>query len=72
MALVQYVNRLRINLACQLLMSDEQLPITEICYDSGFNNLSNFNRQFLTPEGHAALALPGADGGKRKSGRQAA
>jgi AraC-like DNA-binding protein len=43
---VQYVNRLRINLACQLLMSGE-LTITDICYQVGFNNLSNFNRQFL-------------------------
>jgi AraC-like DNA-binding protein len=43
---VQYVNRLRIDLACQLLMSGE-LSITEICYQVGFNNLSNFNRQFL-------------------------
>ena len=43
---VQYVNRLRINLACQLLMSGE-LTVTAICYQVGFNNLSNFNRQFL-------------------------
>jgi AraC-like DNA-binding protein len=43
---VQYVNRLRIDLACQLLMSDD-LSITDICYQVGFNNLSNFNRQFL-------------------------
>jgi AraC-like DNA-binding protein len=47
MALVQYVNRLRINLACQLLMSEDDMPITEICFAVGFNNLSNFNRQFL-------------------------
>ena len=46
MPFVQYVNRLRINLACQLLMSGE-LSITDICYQVGFNNLSNFNRQFL-------------------------
>lgn len=51
MALVQYVNRLRINLACQLLMSEEAMPIIEICYAVGFNNLSNFNRQFLTQKG---------------------
>jgi AraC-like DNA-binding protein len=50
MALVQYVNRLRINLACQLL-SDDVMPITEICFAVGFNNLSNFNRQFLTQKG---------------------
>ncbi|HEY1607878.1 MAG TPA: AraC family transcriptional regulator, partial [Paraburkholderia sp.] len=43
---VQYVNRLRINLACQLLMSEE-ITITDICYQVGFNNLSNFNRQFM-------------------------
>jgi AraC-like DNA-binding protein len=43
---VQYVNRLRINLACELLATDT-LSITEICYQCGFNNLSNFNRQFL-------------------------
>ncbi|WP_413197346.1 AraC family transcriptional regulator [Pararobbsia alpina] len=47
---VQYVNRLRINLACQLLMAGE-LSITDICYQVGFNNLSNFNRQFLALKG---------------------
>lgn len=51
MSLVQYVKRLRINLACQILMSDEQAPITDICFEVGFNNLSNFNRQFLTEKG---------------------
>lgn len=42
----RYVNHLRVNRACQLLMSGE-LTITDICYQVGFNNLSNFNRQFL-------------------------
>jgi len=51
MALVQYVNRLRINLACQLLMSEADMPITEICFAAGYNNISNFNRQFLTQKG---------------------
>lgn len=51
MALVQYVSRLRINLACQLLMSDNAMAITKICYAVGFNNLSNFNRQFLAQKG---------------------
>jgi AraC-like DNA-binding protein len=49
---VQYVNRMRINLACQLLMDDE-LSVTEICFKVGFNNLSNFNRQFLIAKGMA-------------------
>jgi len=51
MSLVQYVKRLRINLACQILMSDEQASITDICFEVGFNNLSNFNRQFLAEKG---------------------
>jgi AraC-like DNA-binding protein len=51
MSLVQYVKRLRINLACQILMSEEQATITEICFQVGFNNLSNFNRQFLAEKG---------------------
>jgi len=51
MSLVQYVKRLRINLACQILMSDDQASITSICYAVGYNNLSNFNRQFLAEKG---------------------
>ncbi len=49
---VQYVNRMRINLACQLLTEDE-LSVTDICFKAGFNNLSNFNRQFLAVKGMA-------------------
>jgi hypothetical protein len=33
------------------LMCDEQAPITSICYEVGYNNLSNFNRQFLAEKG---------------------
>ena len=51
MSLVQYVKRLRINLACQILMSEENASITDICFEVGFNNLSNFNRQFLAEKG---------------------
>lgn len=51
MALVQYVNRLRINFACHLLMSKSQMTITDICFAAGFNNISNFNRHFLAQKG---------------------
>lgn len=51
MSFVKYVNRLRINVACQMLMSDDEASITDVCYASGFNNLSNFNRQFLEQKG---------------------
>jgi AraC-like DNA-binding protein len=59
MALAQYVNRLRINLACQLLMNNELLTITEICFEVGFNNISNFNRQFLVLKGMAPSRFKG-------------
>ena len=47
---VQYVNSLRIELACQHL-SQADLTVAEICYEVGFNNVSNFNRQFLAVKG---------------------
>lgn len=51
MGVVEYVNRHRINLACQMLMNEPEKTITDICYSVGFNNLSNFNRQFLRRKG---------------------
>jgi AraC-like DNA-binding protein len=42
---VEFVNEIRIGHACKLLIESD-LNILEICYESGFNNLSNFNRQF--------------------------
>jgi AraC-like DNA-binding protein len=51
MSLLQYIRRLRVNLACQILMSNEQAQISDICFEVGFNNLSNFNRQFLAEKG---------------------
>jgi AraC-like DNA-binding protein len=53
MALVQYVNRLRINFASHLLMSKSDMSITDICFSAGFNNISNFNRRFLDQKGMA-------------------
>ncbi|CAB3645717.1 HTH-type transcriptional activator RhaS [Trinickia soli] len=50
MPFVQYVNRLRIESACQMLIADEA-SITEVCFQSGFNNVSNFNRQFRALKG---------------------
>jgi len=43
---VNFLNEVRIGYACKLL-SGEQHNISEICYLSGFHNLSNFNRQFI-------------------------
>lgn len=41
----RFVNELRVGYACQLLQ-ENQYSISMICYESGFNNISNFNRQF--------------------------
>lgn len=45
-----FVNRLRIARACQLLMETDRY-ISNVCYDSGFNNVANFNRRFLEIKG---------------------
>lgn len=45
-----FVNRLRINRACQLLMDTDHY-ISTICYNVGFNNVANFNRRFLELKG---------------------
>lgn len=42
---ITYVNNLRVARACELLI-DTSLSASEICYDCGFNNKSNFIRIF--------------------------
>lgn len=42
---VSFVNEFRVAQACRLL-SDLNLSISDICYSCGFNNLTNFNRNF--------------------------
>ena len=43
---VQFLNELRIEHASKLLLSNKELTVAEIAEHSGFNNISNFNRQF--------------------------
>ena len=45
-----FVNRVRVNRACHLLMETDRL-VTHICYEVGFNNVANFNRRFLEIKG---------------------
>lgn len=40
-----FVNEVRIGQACKLMLND-RLTFAEICYTCGFNNLTNFNRNF--------------------------
>ena len=41
----EYLNEVRVGYSCKLLIENKN-NISEICFESGFNNISNFNRQF--------------------------
>lgn len=45
-----FVNQVRINRACQLLMTSDRY-IASISYEVGFNSVANFNRRFLEIKG---------------------
>lgn len=42
---VQFLTDIRIGYACKLLQ-DTNMNINQVCYESGFNNISHFNRKF--------------------------
>ncbi|MBZ4190527.1 AraC family transcriptional regulator [Niabella beijingensis] len=44
------LNEIRVGHACRLLIEQEN-SITDVCFSSGFNNVSYFNRQFLAVKG---------------------
>ncbi|MCF7561254.1 AraC family transcriptional regulator [Sabulilitoribacter multivorans] len=49
----QFLNELRIENACKLLIKNQDLSIAYIAEQSGFNNISNFNRQFKFIKKHS-------------------
>ncbi|GAB3925763.1 helix-turn-helix domain-containing protein [Larkinella terrae] len=55
----EFLNEIRIGFACQLLQQSD-LPVTQIAYESGFGNVSYFNRSFkknrsMTPKEYRRL-----------------
>ena len=48
-----FVNEYRLVHACKLL-AEKPISITEICYESGFNNFSHFNKSFKAYTGKSA------------------
>lgn len=48
---IEYLNDLRLGIASRYLV-DTNKTIAEICYECGFNNLSNFNRIFKKRKGY--------------------
>jgi AraC-like DNA-binding protein len=49
-----FLSEIRIGYACKLLI-EKDVSISEACYESGFNTLSNFNRQFKEITHHSPL-----------------
>lgn len=49
-SLSEYVNDMRIGYACRLII-EGKLSVSQISFESGFNNLSNFNRTFKNHSG---------------------
>lgn len=47
---IEYLNGMRIGFASQWLL-EQEISISEIAYNSGFNNVSNFNRVFKANKG---------------------
>ena len=48
--LTRYVNEIRIGYACKLLIQ-QKYNISEVCYKSGYNNVTHFNRKFKSFKG---------------------
>ncbi len=48
----RFLNEIRISTACKQLIETEY-SVSEICYQVGFNNISNFNRQFKLITGYS-------------------
>lgn len=52
--LSEFVNDLRIGYACSLLQQ-KNLSVLQVCFESGFNNISYFNRRFKRQTGVSPL-----------------
>lgn len=50
-----HLTKLRIGRACDLL-ANSGLPVTDICYEVGYSNISNFNRTFRQQRGNTPSA----------------
>lgn len=59
----EFLTSIRIGYSCKLLL-EKKMKISQACYDSGFNTLSNFNRQFKTFTHCSPLAYRNRYGGK--------
>lgn len=51
-----FVNEVRVGRICRSLVDEPDRPVAEIAFATGYNNLANFNRQFLRRTGLSPLA----------------
>ena len=49
----KYLADLRLRFAASLLLADTSLPVTEVCFASGFGNMAHFGRAFHSKYGVA-------------------
>jgi len=52
---ISFINEMRVGYACKLLQ-ENKMTVSEIGFESGFNNLSNFNRCFKRITQHSPLS----------------
>lgn len=57
----RFLNEIRVNQACRLLQENAE-SISQVAYSTGFNNISNFNRQFkkitgITPSEYQKISI---------------
>jgi AraC-like DNA-binding protein len=43
---IDFLNEVRVGYACSLLIETEK-TVLDICYESGYNTMANFHKQFL-------------------------
>lgn len=51
---IDFLNEVRIGYACHLLIESKK-AVLDICYESGYNSLANFHKQFLKVKGLTPL-----------------
>lgn len=51
---VDFLNEVRIGYACNLLMESDK-PVLQVSYESGYNTMANFHKQFLKVKGVTPL-----------------
>jgi AraC-like DNA-binding protein len=55
--MVSFLNEIRVGHACKLLIENENMNVSQICFECGYNNLTNFIIQFKKIKNCSPLAF---------------